>query len=154
MSASGHKRTFATQKGMSALSPKADMCGALAHVRYGPKADNGWTVRSLEMSYTTHAAIMSTVPIKQPSIGVLNQHRQAITVKAPPTTTKIGFSHETFYARFVSFQTILRHNFLRKTIRAKRSMFLVQANGRNRKNRTRRKIKMSALGQKQTFAVR
>jgi hypothetical protein len=24
---------------MSALPPKADMCGALAHVRFGPKAD-------------------------------------------------------------------------------------------------------------------
>ena len=28
MSALGHKRTFAVQKGMSALLPKADMCGA------------------------------------------------------------------------------------------------------------------------------
>jgi hypothetical protein len=46
------------------------------------------------MSYTTQAVVMSAVPIKQPSMGVLNQHRQAITVKAPPTSTKIGFSHE------------------------------------------------------------
>src|SRR5215510_955311 len=35
----GQKRTFAVQKGMSALPPEADMCGAPAHVRYGPKAD-------------------------------------------------------------------------------------------------------------------
>ena len=28
MSALGHKRTFAVQNGMSALPPKADMCGA------------------------------------------------------------------------------------------------------------------------------
>jgi hypothetical protein len=28
MSALGHKRTFAVQSGMSALPPKADMCGA------------------------------------------------------------------------------------------------------------------------------
>jgi hypothetical protein len=27
------------QKAMSALPPKADMCGALAHVCFGPKAD-------------------------------------------------------------------------------------------------------------------
>ena len=27
MSALGHKRTFAVQKGMSALPPKADICG-------------------------------------------------------------------------------------------------------------------------------
>jgi hypothetical protein len=39
MSALGHKQTFAGQKGMSALPPKADMCSALAHVRYVPKAD-------------------------------------------------------------------------------------------------------------------
>jgi len=33
MSALGHKQTFAVQTGMSALPPKADMCGALAYVR-------------------------------------------------------------------------------------------------------------------------
>jgi hypothetical protein len=38
MSALGHKRTFAVQKGMSALLPKADMCGALAHVCFVTKA--------------------------------------------------------------------------------------------------------------------
>jgi hypothetical protein len=39
MSALGHKQTCAVQKGMSALPPKADMCGALAHVCFVPKAD-------------------------------------------------------------------------------------------------------------------
>jgi len=39
MSALGQKQTHAMQQGMSALPPKADMCGALAHVRYGPIAD-------------------------------------------------------------------------------------------------------------------
>ena len=39
MSALGQKRTFAVQKGMSALPPKADMCSALAHVRFVPIAD-------------------------------------------------------------------------------------------------------------------
>ena len=39
MSALGHKRTFAVQNAMSALPPKADMCGALAHVRFVPIAD-------------------------------------------------------------------------------------------------------------------
>ena len=39
MSALGHKRTFAVQKGMSALLPKADMCGALAHVCFVTKAN-------------------------------------------------------------------------------------------------------------------
>ena len=39
MSALGQKQTFALQKVMSALPPKADMCSALANVRYVPKAD-------------------------------------------------------------------------------------------------------------------
>src|SRR6516164_6846034 len=39
MSALGQKRTSAVQTGMSALLPKADMCGAARDVRYGPKAD-------------------------------------------------------------------------------------------------------------------
>jgi hypothetical protein len=56
MSALGHKRTFAAHQPMSALppiatakadfrtrscllTPKADVCSALAHVCFGPKAD-------------------------------------------------------------------------------------------------------------------
>lgn len=39
MSALGHKRTLAVQNGMSASPPKANMCGATAHVCFGPKAD-------------------------------------------------------------------------------------------------------------------
>jgi hypothetical protein len=39
MSALGQKQTFAPQKVMSALPPKADMCGATRDVRFGPKAD-------------------------------------------------------------------------------------------------------------------
>jgi hypothetical protein len=39
MSALGQKRTYAVQKGMSALPPKADMCSAVPHVRFGPIAD-------------------------------------------------------------------------------------------------------------------
>ncbi|MGB9016792.1 MAG: hypothetical protein WCC77_03910, partial [Pseudolabrys sp.] len=35
MSALGHERTFALQKVMSALPPKADICSALARVRLG-----------------------------------------------------------------------------------------------------------------------
>ena len=41
LSASGQKQTYAVQKGMSGLPPKADMCGALAHVCFGPLADIG-----------------------------------------------------------------------------------------------------------------
>jgi hypothetical protein len=39
MSALGQKQTCALQLAMSALPPKADMCGALGHVCFGPKAD-------------------------------------------------------------------------------------------------------------------
>ena len=39
MSALGQKRTCAAQKIMSALPPKADMCGATRDVRFVPKAD-------------------------------------------------------------------------------------------------------------------
>src|SRR5262249_40996596 len=35
----GQKQTYAVQKDMSALPPKADMCGALVHVCFGPIAD-------------------------------------------------------------------------------------------------------------------
>ena len=45
MSALGHKRTYAVQKGMSALPPIADMCGAKTNVRLVPIADIG--LRSL-----------------------------------------------------------------------------------------------------------
>jgi hypothetical protein len=39
MSALGQKQTYAVQNGMSALPPKADMCGATSDVRFGPIAD-------------------------------------------------------------------------------------------------------------------
>jgi hypothetical protein len=39
MSALGHERTFAVQKVMSALPPKAEMCSAQVHVRFVPIAD-------------------------------------------------------------------------------------------------------------------
>ena len=39
MSALGQKQTCAVQNAMSALPPKADMCGACRYVRFVPKAD-------------------------------------------------------------------------------------------------------------------
>ena len=39
MSALGQKQTYAVHQPLSALPPKADICSALAHVRFGPKAD-------------------------------------------------------------------------------------------------------------------
>jgi hypothetical protein len=45
-SALGHKRTFAVQNGISALHPIADICSALAHVRFVPIADIETLTRS------------------------------------------------------------------------------------------------------------
>jgi hypothetical protein len=39
MSALGQKQTFAAQNSMPALTPKADMCGAIGSVRFVPIAD-------------------------------------------------------------------------------------------------------------------
>jgi hypothetical protein len=39
MSALGHKRTFRSAIGVTALPPKADMCGAKGNVDSGPEAD-------------------------------------------------------------------------------------------------------------------
>jgi len=39
MSTLGQKQTYAVRNGMSALSPKADICSALAHVCQGPVAE-------------------------------------------------------------------------------------------------------------------
>ena len=39
MSASGHKCIFGSAIAMSALPPKADMCGATMDVRFVPEAD-------------------------------------------------------------------------------------------------------------------
>jgi hypothetical protein len=41
MSALGHERTLQLVGVMSALPPKADMCGVTRDVRFGPKADIG-----------------------------------------------------------------------------------------------------------------
>ena len=46
MSALGQKQTCAAQKVMSALPPKADMCGATRNVRFVPIADIYAEVRS------------------------------------------------------------------------------------------------------------
>ena len=46
MSALGHKRTFAAQKGMSALPPKADISGDARDVRFVPIADIDELIRS------------------------------------------------------------------------------------------------------------
>ena len=61
MSALGHKRTYAVQKGMSAFPPKADMCGALAYVCFVPRAD------IVAYSITSSACASSVGGISRPS---------------------------------------------------------------------------------------
>ena len=46
MSALGQKQTFAPQKAVAALPPKADMCDTLADVRFVPKADIASLIQS------------------------------------------------------------------------------------------------------------
>jgi len=46
MSALGQKQTWAVHQLMSALPPKADMCSALAHVCFGPKARRAFNFRA------------------------------------------------------------------------------------------------------------
>jgi hypothetical protein len=46
MSALGQKQTYAVQKSMSALPPRADMCSARGDVGYGPKADIAYEICS------------------------------------------------------------------------------------------------------------
>ena len=53
MSALGQKQTCAAQKVMSALPPKADMCGAKANVRFVPKADIRASPYSEVMNFPT-----------------------------------------------------------------------------------------------------
>jgi hypothetical protein len=45
-SALAQKQTCALQLGMSALPPKADMCGATRDVRFGPKAGMPTSIRT------------------------------------------------------------------------------------------------------------
>jgi hypothetical protein len=54
MSALGHKRTFRNAIGMSALPPRADMCGATWHVRFVPCVDGS----ELARTFFTFAALV------------------------------------------------------------------------------------------------
>ena len=69
MSALDHKRTFAVQKSMSALPPKADMCGATSDVRFVPIAD----VEGLLEHFQTNAGVRGrTILISVNSPGVVS----------------------------------------------------------------------------------
>jgi len=67
MSALGQKRTFALHQPMSGLPPRANICGALAHVRFGPIADiptdlRPEAVRDVEMQGVTVLSAFHSEP--------------------------------------------------------------------------------------------
>src|SRR5262245_3763477 len=63
MSALGQKRTCASQNGMSALPPKADMCSATANVRFGPKADITELGCNQRLDFTSLIAVFVAPPL-------------------------------------------------------------------------------------------
>jgi hypothetical protein len=67
MSALGQKQTFAPQKAMSALPPKADMCGARADVRFGPIADIGriYSIRLVLIERAAAVAVTAALLLPQ-----------------------------------------------------------------------------------------
>ena len=67
MSALGQKQTCTMQNAMSALPPKADMCGALAHVRFVPIADIGmevWTLREQLLERPAERRALLPLPVR------------------------------------------------------------------------------------------
>ena len=60
MSALGQKQTCAAQKVMSALPPKADMCGATRDVRFVPTADIGIQCAAAKVLRRTSAMVSAT----------------------------------------------------------------------------------------------
>ena len=76
MSALGHKRTYAVQYLMSALPPKADMCGALAHVCFVPIADS-CSAAKVRYSISSSAIVNKFAGILRPSALLGEQIEQA-----------------------------------------------------------------------------
>ena len=94
MSALGQKRTFAAQEVMSALPPRADMCGALADVRLGPKAD----IRARDIGKS-----MSAKRQKQVLTGELAQTRYIIAgIKSGSCSPMYASSSFTRYRKGLS----------------------------------------------------
>jgi hypothetical protein len=71
MSALGQKQTFAVQKSMSALPPKADMCGATRDVRFVPIADILPLIRSFRRRSDYSPILFSAGPTAQIALEAL-----------------------------------------------------------------------------------
>src|SRR5262249_50542575 len=77
----GQKQTYAARRGMSALPPIADMCGALADVCYGPIADIVSCTAVRERAALVHG--VSTSSRLRPS-GISPASRASVAVTAAP----------------------------------------------------------------------
>src|SRR4029450_7176057 len=91
MSASGQKQTFAPRQVMSALPPKADMCGATRDVRFGPIADirtatKWFFIRQLRWASTRRAVCICKL------LNRLYAFRDVYYVHAPPEMAA-GYRH-------------------------------------------------------------
>jgi hypothetical protein len=73
MSALGQKQTCAPQKVMSALPPKADMCGAAKDVRFVPIAD----VATIGLAYRIRISSISNWSL-EPLPGVRGRHSRQV----------------------------------------------------------------------------
>ena len=82
MSALGHKQTFALQWAMSALPPKADMCGAARDVRFGPIADIG-TTRSVSRLITHYSTVRLKLSVAVCAPGVVESVTITVKVTVP-----------------------------------------------------------------------
>src|SRR5262245_14306513 len=101
MSAWGQKQTFAPQKVMSALPPKADMCGATRRVRYGPIADtqvkaylHATNVRSFSMHFISDFPITKRWPAEYPDRLQLYSLPTPNGVKVSIMLEEIGLAYE------------------------------------------------------------
>ena len=88
MSALGQKQTCALQKVMSALPPKADMCGATRDVRFVPIADIAPAANNEAADYRIAAFLQSMRRASGHSVHLKFSIEQHL-IAAQPTGTKM-----------------------------------------------------------------
>src|SRR5215813_14224706 len=92
MSALGQKQICAAQYGMSALHPKADMCGATRDVRFGPKADmERWYRKNLNFNGRPPMLTLYSYPTL---FGVADNNGYGLKVFAFLKLAGVPFRHE------------------------------------------------------------
>src|SRR5262245_5577824 len=87
MSALGQKQTFCIALAMSALPPKADMCGANRHVRFGPIAD----IAHRNESYSNLEIHSGRPALRKPSAYLMrSSRRRRVDARAACETRNVG----------------------------------------------------------------